>query len=430
MRRIAAYTLGCKVNQYDTEAMLEQFISAGYQPVEYPGEADVYLINTCTVTGTGDQKSLKTIRSIYRNHPDAAIIVAGCLAQRDAERMAELPGVILVIGVQHRSEALSLFEQATGRGEKINAVRDLKGAQFEKLSVVRHEGHTRAIMKIQEGCDRYCSYCIIPMVRGPVRSLPLADVARESDRLAAEGYMEIVLTGIHLASYGRDTGDTLAGAIDAVSLSGVPRIRLGSLEPPAASDAFLKYLSGNPRVMRHLHLSMQSGSDGVLKRMKRRYTSGEYMEAVDRIRRYLPGASITTDVLCGFPGETDAEAAETLEFVERVGFSKIHVFPYSRREGTAADRLPGQLPKKIKQSRAAELLSLGNKLELAYAKSMIGNEYEVLFEERVDGGCEGYTGQYVRVVADAPPGSIRRVMIDGLRGPMPVGHVIESGGHK
>lgn len=419
MKTIAAYTLGCKVNQYDTEAMLESFERAGYRSVPFSDEADVYLINTCTVTGTGDQKSLKTVRRIARNHPKCAIIVAGCLAQREAEKIAEMDNVRLVIGVQRRAEVVALLEQAVADGRAYNAVSPLKGASFESLFVSRHEGKTRATMKIQEGCDRYCSYCIIPSVRGPVRSMPMEAVKAEAKRLADAGYREIVLTGIHMASYGRGTDDRLIDAIRAVhDTPGVERVRLGSLEPLIVTDDFAKEISEMPGVAQQFHLSMQSGSAGVLKRMHRRYTPEEYFSACETLRRYMPGCAITTDVIAGFPGETDQEHAETMAFVEKVGFARIHVFPYSRRAGTVADRMEGQVPENIKKERAQNLIELGNKLEEKYVSYMTGTVRRVLFEQvSGDGFAEGYTGEYVRVRAKAAPntfGCVRIVRVDGM----------------
>ena len=344
--KAAFHTLGCKVNQYDTEAMLEAFEQAGYDIVSFQDDADVYLINTCTVTGTGDQKSLKLIRRIAREHPGSGIIAAGCLAQRDAETLMAMPGVKLVIGVQRRAEVVQLYEKALLTGDVINAVAPLKGADFENLFVTRHEGKTRATMKIQEGCDRYCAYCIIPSVRGPVRSMPLENVRAEARRLAGAGYKEIVVNGIHLASYGRGTGENLMDAIAAVHETGV-RVRLGSMEPVAVTAEFARRLSEMPNFMRQFHLSLQSGSAGVLKRMRRRYTPDEYMRAVDNIRRFMPDSALTTDVLTGFPGETDSEAQETLDFVENAAFARIHVFPYSRRKGTLADIMENPLYYKL-----------------------------------------------------------------------------------
>ena len=426
MKRIAVHTLGCKVNQYDTEAMLEAFERAGYTAVPMKEEAEVYLINTCTVTGTGDQKSEKLIRRTARLHPNCAIVVAGCLAQRKSAELLEMDNVRLVIGVQRRAEVVQLTERAIAENTRINAVASLKNADFEALFVTRHEGKTRATMKIQEGCDRWCAYCIIPAVRGPVRSMPLEKVRCEAERLAAAGYREIVVTGIHLGSYGRDTEDTLLDAIRAVhDAPGVARVRLGSLEPVTVTEDFARALSGMPGMMRQFHLSMQSGSDTVLQRMKRRYTSEEYYAACCTLRRYMPDCAITTDVIAGFPGETEQEFRETMAFVEKVGFARIHAFPYSRRSGTVADRMPDQLDEGTKHVRTNQLIALGNKLEENFVKGLEGSVQSVLFEEPAgDGLAEGYTGQYVRVRAQAEPGSIRDVRILRSEGTLAYGEVI------
>ena len=428
MRTIATYTLGCKVNQYDTEAMLERFEQAGYRAVPFSGEADVYLINTCTVTGTGDQKSLKTIRRVAREHPGCAIVVCGCLAQREAEKLRAMDNVALVVGVQRRNEVVRLLEQALERGEAISAVEPLKGAGFEHLFVSRHEGRTRATMKIQEGCDRYCAYCVIPSVRGPVRSMPLPDVAAEAARLGAAGYREIVVTGIHLASYGRGTGDTLLDAIRAVhDAPGVCRVRLGSLEPMTVTEAFARETARMPGLMRQFHLSLQSGSAGVLERMRRRYTPEEYARAVDTLRRHMPDCAVTTDIIVGFPGETEAEFEQSVAFARAVRLARIHVFPYSRRRGTAADAMPGQVDEAVKHARARRLIEVGNQLEREFVSQLIGTEQQVLFEESAgEGFAEGYTGQYVRVRAKAAPGSIARVRLESAEGALAMGTVIEQ----
>lgn len=426
MRTIAVHTLGCKVNQYDSEAMLECFERAGYAAVEFSGDADVYLINTCTVTGTGDNKSMKLIRRVHREHPQSDIIVAGCLAQRDAEHVL-LEGVRLAIGVQKRQQVVQLYEQAVAEGRSLNAVEELKNIPFEQLFISRHEGRTRATMKIQEGCDRYCAYCIIPSVRGPVRSMPVCEVRREAERLAEAGYRELVVTGIHLGSFGRGTEETLIDAIRAVhDVPGVRRVRLGSIEPVTVTEEFAHAVANMPGVCRQFHLSMQSGSAGVLKRMHRRYTPEAYMEAVERIRAVMPDAAITTDVIAGFPGETQAEHVETLAFVERVGFARIHVFPYSRRSGTIADKMPDQVPEAEKHRRAQELIELGNRLEERYVQSMEGSVREVLFErEGPDGLCEGYTGEYVRVRAAARAGEICNVRILRREGTLTFGETVD-----
>ena len=427
MKKIAVHTLGCKVNQYDTEAMLEAFERAGYQAVSMRDEADVYLINTCTVTGTGDQKSEKLIRRTARLHPDCAIIVAGCLAQRKAEKLIEMDNVRLVVGVQRRSEAVELLEKAVSEDIRINAVAPLKGANFEELFVTRHEGKTRATMKIQEGCDRWCTYCIIPAVRGPVRSMPIESVRREAERLSASGYREIVVTGIHLGSYGRGTDDTLLDAIAAVhDAPGVERVRLGSLEPVTVTEEFAETLSRMPGIMRQFHLSMQSGSAGVLKRMHRRYTPEEYFAACCLLRKYMPDCAITTDVIAGFPGETEEEFMETMAFVEKVGFARIHVFPYSRRSGTLADRMPDQVDESVKHIRTNKLIELGNKLEENFVKELTGSVQSVLFErEAGEDSCEGYTGQYVHVRAKALPNTIHSVRICRTEGTVAYGEIIE-----
>lgn len=419
---IACHTLGCKVNQYDTQAMLEAFEREGYAPVDFSEEADIYLINTCTVTGTGDQKSMKLIRRTHREHPRAAIVVAGCLAQRDAARVM-LPGVRLVIGVKRRGEVAALLERAIEEDRVISAVEQDGEWAFENLAVNRHEGKSRATMKIEEGCDRYCAYCIIPYVRGPIRSMPLEGIAAEAERLAGAGYQEVVLTGIHLASYGRGTARTLVDAIEAVErVPGIRRIRLGSLEPLVVTDDFIAAVKPFDKLCPQFHLSMQSGSAGVLRRMNRRYTPEEYLAAARRLTRAYEDAAITTDVLTGFPGETDREAEETEEFLREVGFARIHVFPYSRRAGTVADRLPGQVPDAVKQARAARLIEIGNKLERSFVEKFIGTSGEVLFETEGGAGvCEGYTRNYVRVRSSASPGQIKTVFLERSEGTLLIG---------
>ncbi len=426
--KAAICTLGCKVNQYDTEAMLEAFERAGYESVPFPGPADVYIVNTCTVTGTGDQKSRKLLRRIARENPGCAIVAAGCLAQRDAEALLEMENVRLVIGVQRRAQVVELLEKALSEGGRISAVSPLPGAKFEHLFVSRHEGKTRATMKIQEGCDRYCAYCIIPMVRGPVRSMPIADVRAEAARLAASGYREVVVTGIHLGSYGRGTGETLLDAIAAVhDAPGVRRVRLGSLEPVTVTEEFAAALAAMPGLMRQFHLSLQSGSASVLRRMRRGYTPEEYLAALELLRRYMPDCAVTTDVIAGFPGETEEEMAETCAFLQKAKLARIHVFPYSRRSGTAADVMPGQLSEAVKRERAAKLIALGNQLEASFVQQMIGAKCSVLFEEEVAPQvAEGYSGQYVRVRANARPGEIRDVRITGVEGTLALGEVINQ----
>lgn len=425
MKRIACTTLGCKVNEYDTQAMRELFVSAGWESVPFSQEADVYLINTCTVTSTGDSKSMKMIRRTAREHPAADIIVAGCLAQKDAQRVC-IEGVRLVIGSARRGEVVALYEDAVEKHICLNAVSSLQHLPFEPLQVQGHTDKTRAVMKIQEGCDRYCTYCIIPYVRGPVRSLPITNIRDEARRLGHAGYKEIVLTGIHLASYGRGTQETLADAIDTVAAEeSIARVRLGSLEPLLIDEAFLQRTLLQKKLCPQFHIALQSGSAGVLSRMHRRYSPQQYANACRLLREAYPGCAITTDVIAGFPGETDEEFAQTEAFLQEIGFARIHVFPYSRRAGTVADKMPGQLSDTVKQQRARKLIAIGNSMEEAYVQSIVGKQEEVLFETMTDEGlCEGFTKTYVRVQAKAQPGAMETVQIDSAQGKLAKGTVL------
>lgn len=405
-KRVAFFTLGCKVNQFDTDAMRELFEQAGYETVDFDEAADIYLVNTCTVTSTGDQKSRQMISRAHAKNPAAKIIVAGCYAQRDPDKVRLLPGVRLLIGSKDRAKIVELVESLEEGQAPLSAVGDLSSERaFETLGATR-ESRTRAQLKIQEGCDRFCTYCIIPYARGPLRSRPLEDVRRQFGQLAENGYSEVVLTGIHLMSYGKDLREdiTLLDAIaQANAFPALRRIRLGSLEPQLLTDDFVRGLAENPKVCRQFHLSLQSGSASVLKRMGRRYSPQEYADCASRLRQAMPGCAITTDIIVGFPGETEAEFEETLRFAEEVALCRIHVFPYSRREGTPAASMPGQLPRTVKAHRARRLSSLAKKLEQSYLNSLIGSVQEVLFEEARDGFVEGYSGTYARVRAQGEP---------------------------
>ena len=417
-RTVAFHTLGCKVNQYDTQAMRERFEEAGFRTVDFEDRADVYVVNTCTVTGTGDKKSMQTIRRCHRNNPDAAIVVTGCLAQRAADEL-KLPGVRLVLGTQRRGEVVQLLAQALEQDCALIAVETLRQAPFEHLTVHAHEGHTRATMKIQEGCDRWCTYCIIPSVRGPIRSRPLDEIRAEAQSLAAAGFKEVVLTGIHLTSYGREQHGaiTLLDAIRAVhEVEGIERIRLGSLEPVIVTGAFVQGIAAMPKVCHQFHLALQSGSDTVLARMRRRYTSGEFLAACAMLRGAFEDCALTTDVMTGFPGETEEEFAQTVDTCQRAGFARMHVFPYSEREGTKAAAMAGSVPRHIREERARQLIAVGKELERAALEGRIGKTDEVLIEEiDAQGRGTGYTGGYMRVhVQGAKPGEIVRVRITGI----------------
>ena len=399
MKTVAFHTLGCKVNQYDSQAMLELFEQAGYQPGDFDQPCDVYVINTCTVTGTGDKKSLQAVRRARRLNPAADIIVCGCMAQRDGEKLLADTDARLILGTARRAEIVTLLEQAQREHTRLCAVTDVRRDAFEPLLITHQEGRTRATLKIQEGCDRFCTYCIIPYVRGGIRSRSVQDVRDEAARLAQAGYREIVLTGIHLTSYGRDlkNGDTLLSVIRAVhDIAGVERIRLGSLEPVIATADFARALGEMPKLCPQFHLALQSGCDSVLRRMRRRYDTAAFRESAQALRAVFPDCALTTDVMSGFPGETDAEHRQSLDFCREMRFARMHVFPYSEREGTAAATMPDPVPRHIREERARELIALGAGMAEDYRRAQLGTVRRVLFEQCAEGVSVGYTPEYMR----------------------------------
>ena len=406
MKTVAFHTLGCKVNQYDSQAMLELFEQAGYQPGDFDQPCDVYVINTCTVTGTGDKKSLQAVRRARRLNPAADIIVCGCMAQRDGEKLLADTDARLILGTARRAEIVTLLEQAQREHTRLCAVTDVRRAAFEPLLITHQEGRTRATLKIQEGCDRFCTYCIIPYVRGGIRSRSVQDVRDEAARLAQAGYREIVLTGIHMTSYGRDlkNGDTLLSVIRAVhDIAGVERIRLGSLEPVIATADFARALGEMPKLCPQFHLALQSGCDSVLRRMRRRYDTAAFRESAQALRAVFPDCALTTDVMSGFPGETDAEHRQSLDFCREMRFARMHVFPYSEREGTAAATMPDPVPRHIREERARELIALGAGMAEDYRRAQLGTVRRVLFEQCAEGVSVGYTPEYMRCEA---PGTV------------------------
>lgn len=388
--------------------MLELFRAAGYAVAPFDGEAEVYVLNTCTVTGTGDKKSMQLTRRLRREHPQSHIVLCGCLAQRKGEELLAT-GARLVLGTQRRGEVVELLERDIRENRQICAVEALGQAKFERLNITGQQEHTRATLKIQEGCNNRCTYCIIPSVRGPIRSRPLEEIGQEAARLAGVGFTELVLTGIHLSSYGKDMegSATLLDAIEKVqAVPAVRRIRLGSLEPTIATPDFARRLKGMDKVCPQFHLALQSGSDTVLARMARRYNTAMYWTGVENLRREYPEAAFTTDILTGFPGETQEEYEQTRRMIQRVGFAKIHVFPYSPREGTKAAAMPGQLPNGEKERRARELIALGEAVGRRYREGFVGREVEVLLEETLpDGSWVGYTPEYLRVEFPCPDGA-------------------------
>ncbi len=406
MKTVAFHTLGCKVNQYDSQAMLELFERAGYQPGDFDQPCDVYVVNTCTVTGTGDKKSLQAVRRARRLNPAADIIVCGCMAQRDGEKLLADTDARLILGTARRAEIVTLLEQAQREHTRLCAVTDVRRAAFEPLLITHQEGRTRATLKIQEGCDRFCTYCIIPYVRGGIRSRSVQDVRDEAARLAQAGYREIVLTGIHLTSYGRDlkNGDTLLSVIRAVhDIAGVERIRLGSLEPVIATADFARALGEMPKLCPQFHLALQSGCDSMLRRMRRRYDTAAFRESAQALRAVFPDCALTTDVMSGFPGETDAEHRQSLDFCREMRFARMHVFPYSEREGTAAATMPDPVPRHIREERARELIALGAGMAEDYRRAQLGTVRRVLFEQCAEGVSVGYTPEYMRCEA---PGTV------------------------
>ncbi len=400
MPSAAFHTLGCRVNQYDTQAMLEIFRSRGYMIVPFSGEADVYVINTCTVTGTGDKKSLQLARRVLREHPDSQLVLCGCLAQRLGEELLSI-GARLILGTARRNEVVDLLEKALADHTQICAVTSLTEQPFEPLLISSQEDHTRCDLKIQEGCNNHCTYCIIPSVRGPIRSRPLEDIRQEAARLTKAGYHELVITGIHLTSYGRDLPDrpSLLDALREVQKAdGLWRIRLGSLEPIIATEQFAQGLLELPSICPQFHLALQSGSDTVLQRMRRRYNTDMYRKSVQTLRHTFPHAAFTSDILTGFPGETEKEFEETRAMIREIGFARIHVFPFSPREGTPAASMPGQLSRKEKEERARILIADGQETARAYMDSWEGETSDVLIEGLEDDAWKGYTPEYIPVL--------------------------------
>ena len=418
--KVAFYTLGCKVNHYETQAMEELFRAAGHTVVPFDAIADAYVVNTCTVTQIGDKKSRQAISQAHRRNPGAPIVAVGCYAEIARDAVKALPGVSLVLGTAGRTEIVPLVEQTVSERVQSPAYpAPFERREFEELSA-QHDSRTRATLKVQDGCNSFCSYCVIPFARGALRSRTLESTKRELERLAENGYREVVLTGIQLSAYGVDFEDKPELADLILLADGVPgltRLRLGSLEPRVITDRFLAVAKDSRTLCPQFHLSLQSGSDTVLARMNRRYTTAQYRDAVERIRAALPDAAITTDVIAGFVGETEAEHEETMRFVETIGFSRIHVFPYSRRRGTKADAMEGHLPRAVKEARTRELIALGERLEEAFVERQIGKTVEVVMED--DG--TGYTRNYVRVRANAACGETVFVKLTGREGTTALG---------
>lgn len=423
MKTVAFHTLGCKVNAYETEAIWQMFKNADYKRVEFEEEADVYVINTCTVTNTGDRKSRQMIRRAIRRNPDAVIAVTGCYAQTSPAEVAAIPGVDIVIGTQGREKLIDYVEQYMKEREPINAVANImKQRKFEELDVPAFSDQTRAYLKIQEGCNNFCTFCIIPWAKGLSRSRQPENVLKQARRLVDAGYKEIVLTGIHTGGYGDDFEDyKLADLLwDLDKVDGLKRIRISSIEASQIDDRVIEVLNASEKMCRHLHIPLQAGDDAVLKRMRRKYTTQEYKEKILKLHEAMPDVAITTDVIVGFPGETEEQFERGYRFIEDLKLYQLHVFPYSKRTGTPAARMPDQVPEEVKHERVRRLIELSQRLTVNYAERFVGEVVEVIperpFKEDPKSGLYmGYSDNYLQVAFPANEeliGKVCRVKID------------------
>lgn len=409
MKKVALHNLGCKVNAYETEAMQKMLEHAGYEIVPFQEGADIYVINTCTVTNIADRKSRQMLHRARKMNPDAVVVAAGCYVQAQAEKQVIDPCIDIVLGNNKKQDlltALQAYEEAHGDLREVIDINHTK--EYENLHLTKQGEHTRAYIKVQDGCNQFCSYCIIPYARGRVRSRAKEDVVAEVTDLAKNGYQEVVLTGIHLSSYGIDfeNEDNLLSLIRAVhEIEGIKRIRLGSLEPRIITEEFVQAIAALPKMCLHFHLSLQSGCNETLKRMNRRYTSEEFYEKCEILRKYFEKPALTTDVIVGFPQETEEEFETTYEFLKKICFYETHIFKYSKREGTKAAVMQGQIPEQIKAKRSARLIELGEKNRRAYEESFLGKTVEVLVEEKSDvNGKEmwtGHTKEYMKIALES-----------------------------
>lgn len=419
MPTVAFHTLGCKVNHYETEGIWRMFLENGYERVDFDHDADVYVINTCTVTNTGDKKSRQTIRRAVRKNPEAVVCVTGCYAQTSPGEIMEIPGVDIVVGTQDRKKMIGYIEEHQTTREPINGVTNImKNRVFEEMDVPVFTDRTRASLKIQEGCNNFCTFCIIPWSRGLLRSRDPQNVVSQAQKLVDAGYKEIVLTGIHTAGYGEDMKDyNFAMLLQDLETKvvGLKRIRISSIEASQITDEVIEVLNDSKKIVRHLHIPLQSGSDTVLARMRRKYSCAFYLEKINKIRQALPGLAITSDVIVGFPGETDEEFTETCTFIKEVGYSELHVFPFSRRTGTPAARMKDQVDEDLKNERVHHLIELSDQLAKEYASAYENEVLEVIPEERVIDEDHpellvGYTDNYLKVQFEGTPEMIGKIV--------------------
>lgn len=437
MAKIAFYTLGCKVNQADTASMENLFLRSGHQLVSFDGEADVYIINTCVVTNTGQRKSRQTIHRAIRKNPNALIVVTGCYPQTAAEEVKAIAGVDMIIGNQDRAQIVQLVEErlAHRQTDTLDAVHKLTASTaFEEMAAGDITDKTRAFLKIQEGCNQFCTYCIIPYARGPLRSRSLESIRTETQRLISAGFKEIVLIGIHLGCYGKENpnGPTLYDAVKTVlEVPGVQRLRLGSLESVEVEPRLLTLMQEDARFCRHLHLPLQSGCDKTLQAMHRPYTTAKFKTLLADIKTKVPDIAITTDVIVGFPGETEADFETTCKFAESCGFSKMHIFPFSARKGTPAEKFAGAVTEAVKKERADILGKIDETMHKTFLQAMVGQNAEVLFEQPAgEDYFEGLTGNYQRVFVKSGGlnlgGEILPVKITAFDGEKLLGEIIKD----
>lgn len=404
-RKVAFHTLGCKVNYFESEGVWEKFSRSGYERVNFTDFADVYVINTCSVTNGGDRKSRQFIRRAIRKNPDAVVCVMGCFAQTQPNAVVEIEGVDIVIGTSGRDQLVELIEKFLESRQPINMVGDIaKERAFESLTVAKFENRKRGVLKIQDGCNNFCTFCIIPWARGRVRSEKPEIVVAGARELVANGHVELVLTGIHTGAYGQDFEDYKFADLlaELVEIDGLMRLRISSIEATELTDDVLAVLASAGNVAKHLHVPIQSGSDQILKAMNRKYNLAHYEANIERIRAALPDVSITTDIIVGFPGETNEMFAESLETVKRIGFSEMHVFPYSVRNGTKAAAMSDQIPEIIKTMRVSEMIALNETLGSDYASKFAGETFEVIVERTKEGYATGHTSNYLNVKFKVP----------------------------
>lgn len=407
MKKAALHNLGCKVNAYETEAMRELLEEDGYEIVPFSEIADVYVVNTCTVTAVADQKSRQMLHRAKKMNPDAVVVAAGCYVQTAADKIKEDNSIDILLGNNKKENLLPELHRYLKEHRKEADILDINDGvvSYETLRVKKSEEHTRAFLKVQDGCNQFCSYCLIPYARGRNRSRTVSDVVEEVKNFAANGYKEIVLTGIHLSAFGEGTDETLIDLIEETAkVEGIERVRLGSIEPRVITEDFARRASAVPEMCPHFHLSLQSGCDETLKRMNRKYTAEEFKAGCDLLRKYFDNPALTTDVIVGFPGETDEEFETSYEFYRDVNFYEMHVFKYSRRAGTRADRMPNQITNEVKNTRSHKVLELTAANSKAYREAMLGQDIEVLFErcEEIEGKkyWTGFTKTYIRAAME------------------------------